>query len=284
MFGKPRRIPTYNLQPKPISHNRNLEFAKRRGASILTKLKKLFTLSFIIGVIGLIVYILFFSSFFNIKETVIINRNFENQAISDQVQSALKTNIGKNIFAIKTTNLENKILNTFPELEKIKISKSFPHNLNIQFSEFPMVANIVNESNVVKKSYIINATGFAIKENLEDPHLPYIRVKTDEPINPKEAVIEKSKLNYILDAKNYYEDKFGMKIKEILYKPIAREVRLRTERDFSIWLDIQKSFEEQFKKLKKAIVKLDIYKENFEYIDLRIAGSSGDKIVYQRRR
>lgn len=184
---------------------------------------------------------------------------------------------------VNTVDLETKVLNIFPQLEQIKISKSFPNRLSLEFSEFPLVANIVNESNVVKKSYIINSVGFAIKENLEDPKLPYIKIKTDEPINPKEAVIEKSKLNYILNAKNYFEDKFGMKILGIQYKPIAREVHLYTDKGFYLWLDIQKPFEDQFKKLKKAIVKLDIYKENLEYIDLRIAGSSGDKIIYKRR-
>lgn len=283
MFGKKRRIPTYNLKPRPVTRSRHFEMSKRRNTSIFGRLKKLFTLLIAIGFISFCVYAFFFSSFFNVKEIAVSNKNFENQAISDQIQENLKANIGRNIFMVNTVELESKVLNVFPELERIKISKSFPHSLSIEFSEFPLVANVVNESNVVKKSYIINSIGFSIKENLEDPKLPYIKIKTDEPINPKEAVIEKSKLNYILDAKNYFEDKFGMKIIASQYKPIAREVRFYTEKGFYIWLDIQKPFEDQFKKLKKAIVKLDIYKENLEYIDLRIAGSSGDKIIYKRR-
>jgi len=256
---------------------------KRHSTPIFSKFKKILSLVSAIAVIGFFVYLLFFSSFFNIREIVISNKNFENQDISDQIQENLKLNIGRNIFMVNTVDLETKVLNIFPQLEQIKISKSFPNRLSLEFSEFPLVANIVNESNVVKKSYIINSVGFAIKENLEDPKLPYIKIKTDEPINPKEAVIEKSKLNYILNAKNYFEDKFGMKILGIQYKPIAREVHLYTDKGFYLWLDIQKPFEDQFKKLKKAIVKLDIYKENLEYIDLRIAGSSGDKIIYKRR-
>jgi hypothetical protein len=256
---------------------------KRRGSSIFGKIKRIFRILIIIGLVTLAIYAFFFSSFFNIREIVVSNKNFENQAISDQIQENLKANIGRNIFMINTTELEIKVLNVFPELQRIKVSKKFPHSLSLEFSEFPLIANIVNESNVVKKSYIINSIGFAIKENLEDPKLPYIKVKTDEPINPKEAVIEKSKLDYIINAKNYFEDKFGMKIIATQYKPIPREIRFYTEKGFYIWIDIQKPFEDQFKKLKKAIVKLDIYKENLEYIDLRIAGSSGDKIIYKRR-
>lgn len=227
-------------------------------------------------------YGMLFSDFFTIKEIVISDKNFENETLSGQIKETIKTSLDKNIFFEDTEELENKILNSFPELEKIKISKNYPSALIIEFIQYPLAANIINESNVIKKSYIINSIGYAIKENLEDPNLPYIKIKTDEPVNPKEAVIEKTKLEFILESKTYFEDKFGMRIISIEYKPVAREIHLLTERNFSIWLDIQKPYEEQFKKLKKAIVKLDIFKENLEYIDLRIAGESGDKIIYKR--
>jgi len=74
-----------------------------------------------------------------------------------------------------------------------------------------------------------------------------------------------------------------MKILEAEYKVIPRELHLKTEKYFIIWLDIQKPFEDQLKKLKKALVKLDIFNEPLEYIDLRISGESGDKIIYKRK-
>lgn len=178
--------------------------------------------------------------------------------------------------------MELKIKNLFPELESIKVNKDYPSTLTIGFLEYPLVANIINESTTIRKNYIINSIGFAIKEDLESPELPYIKIESDEPINTEVAVIEKLKLDYILESKTYFEDKFGMKIIRIEYKPTAREIHLLTERNFFIWLDIQISYEEQFKKLKKTLVKLDIYTEDLEYIDLRIAGSNGDKIIYKR--
>ena len=74
-----------------------------------------------------------------------------------------------------------------------------------------------------------------------------------------------------------------MKIIEIEYQVIPREVHLRTEKYFYIWLDIQKPYETQLKKLKKALVKLNIYDDELAYIDLRITGESGEKIIYKRR-
>ena len=83
--------------------------------------------------------------------------------------------------------------------------------------------------------------------------------------------------------KKILEDKFGMRVVEVIYKKVPREIHLLTERDFYIWIDMQNPADEQLKKLKKALVKLDIYTENLEYIDLRIAGGNGDKIIYKRR-
>lgn len=291
MFNKKRRIPIYNptyrqagLPAVNLARSRSLKFPNRRPSPSLTRFKKIAFLLMLAGGLGFFIYTMIFSNFFNIKNIVIGNKSFENESISNQIKDTLKSSMGKNIFLLKVEGLESKLLNIFPELERITIDKDYPGTLSIEFSERPLIANVINESNVIKKSYILNSVGFAIKEDMEDPNLPYIKIKTDEPINPKKAVIEKAKLNYILEAKTYFEDKFGMRIREIQYKPVPRELHLLTERDFYIWLDIQKSYEDQFKKLKKAIVKLDIYKENLEYIDLRIAGNSGDKIIYKRRK
>ena len=282
MFNKRNRIPRYYESQRRLTKSNSFTPQSRRQNGYFGKFKKIFFLILIMGGIIFFLYSMLFSDFFTIKEIVISNKNFENETLSGQIKETIQTSIDKNIFFADTDELESKILNSFPELEEIAISKDFPSTLVIEFLEYPLVANIINESNIIKKSYIINSIGYAIKENLEDPNLPYIKIKTDEPVNPKEAVIEKTKLSYIIEAKTYFEDKFGMRVISMEYKPVAREIHLLTERNFNIWLDIQTPYEEQFKKLKKAIVKLNIFKENLEYIDLRIAGESGDKIIYKR--
>ena len=176
-----------------------------------------------------------------------------------------------------------KIIKSFPQLENISVDKKYPKKLEIKFTKYPLSANVINESSSVKKTYIINQIGFVLKEDYENPELPYIRIKSEEPINTKKAIISKEKLKYILDSMTYFQDKFGMRVKEALYKPVAREVHLLTEKDFYIWLDMQTPFEDQLKKLKKTLVKLDIQKEPLYYIDLRISGQNGEKIIYKRR-
>jgi hypothetical protein len=255
----------------------------KRPHPILTKVRKITILLIILTGSIFAIYAILFSNYFVVTDISLKNKEIENQNIAEKIKKNISKTIGTNLIFINTNNLEAKILSSFPELETITLGKDYPNTILIEFSEYPLVANDINESATLKKSYIINAIGYAVKENYEDKTLPYIKMKSDEPINAKNIVIEASKLKYILDTKIYFEDKFGMKIKEFTYKPIARELHLLTERNFYIWLDIQRPFEQQFKKLKKALVKLDIYKDNFAYIDLRITGNNGDKIIYKRR-
>ncbi|MDD3862138.1 MAG: FtsQ-type POTRA domain-containing protein [Candidatus Gracilibacteria bacterium] len=249
----------------------------------IVKIKKILILSGIVAVIAFSVYGIFFSKYLTITEVSLKNKELENQNIGDKIKNSISSALGKNIIFTNTKELETKVLLSFPELEKVTLSKKYPNIIQIDFSEYPLVANILNESASIKKSYIINAVGYAVKENYEDKNLPYIKIKSEEPLNIQNAIIEPTNLSYILDAKDYFEEKFGMRIIETIYKPIAREVHLFTEKSFYIWLDIKRPFDQQLKKLKKALVKLNIHEGSLLYIDLRIAGNNGDKIIYKRR-
>ncbi|MBI4234849.1 hypothetical protein HY604_00960 [Candidatus Peregrinibacteria bacterium] len=266
MFGKKRRL--FRPQIKP-----------RRTGKIGNLLKKLLSLAILV----FLIYLFFFSSYFLVSEIYIAEENIDNMALGEEIKAGAKKGIGKNIIFLDTDELNTKIFGSFPQLQNLQIEKDYPKSLKISFTEFPLAANVNNEAPNLKKSYIINSMGYAIEEDLKSTTLPTITIKSAEPLNTANPIIEAQKLNYILNAKTYFEEKFGMKVKEILYKPQAREVHLITEKNFAIWLDIQKSAEDQLKKLKKALVKLNIFNDPLLYIDLRIAGGNGDKIIYKRR-
>lgn len=290
MFRKKRKLPKYRFKygKTPIKkgktyQTRGFQRVKKKPKRIFRRIGKSLTLALFLAIFILIFYWLFFSGFFKISETKILNESFENEILTEKIQENLGNLIDKNILFTKTENVENQILDSFPELEKITAKKQYPSTLIITFQQYDLVANVINQSSVIKKSYIVNSIGYIVREDFENPSLPYIVIKSDEPINTETQTIETKRLEYILDSMEYFKDKFGMRVIEAEYKPIAREVHLLTEREFKIWLDIQHSFESQLRKLKKAAVRLDVHKENLEYIDLRIAGGSGDKIIYKRR-
>jgi cell division septal protein FtsQ len=243
-------------------------------------LAKLFFLMFIVG----FVYLIFFSEFFLVTSVRVENRNDENNILASRIVQVLSDVRGENILFLNLSSLEERLFVNFPDFEGVKIYKSFPKTLKVEFRKFPDMANIIHEDATMRNVYIVNSKGVAVRSDEEKANLPFIKLDRDEPINLDEALIESSKLEYILELSKFFEDKFGMRVKETIYKPYAREVHLLTERNFYIWIDIQKDFESQLRKLKKAGPSLDIYNENFEYIDLRIAGTVGDRIIYKRRR
>lgn len=249
------------------------------------KVKKIAILLSVVGLIAFLTYLIVFSSYFLVT-TIKVNPNKEIiPELGTKIQEDLKSYKGKNIIFLHKSEIVDKIQNAYPEIEDIDVSTDWPDTVIISFSEYPAVANITNiATNGGNKKYIVSTIGYVVKEDQANPNLPYIKIKTDEPMNTAGAIIDPDKLKYIIDAMNYFKEKFGMKILEAEYKVIPREVYLKTEKFFDIWLDIQKPSEDQFKKLKKALVKLDIFKEPLEYIDLRITGENGEKIIYKRRK
>lgn len=250
---------------------------RSRLSKVFTKIprkaKIIIVLLAAVGITAFLIHSIFFSQYFAVETIKAPN------TITDSLQSYKS----KNLLFIKKTGIIEKISANYPEIENIKVEKDFPNTLIISFTEYPLAANIANITEGASKKFIINSIGYVVKENADDPTLPYIKVKTDSPINTESVILDTEKLKYILDAVSYFEEKFGMKILESEYLLVPRELHLKTEKFFFIWLDIQKPYEDQFKKLKKALVKLNIYEEPLQYIDLRITGESGEKIIYKRR-
>ena len=270
------------------SPKKRLKFSSL-SARIPSKLKRLTVLLGAVALVAYLVYLLAISSFFNV-EIIKISTELTGQTeltgsenLSANIINDLESYKGKNLIFINKDEIIAKIQSAYPEIENINVGRDLPDTIVISFTEYPLVANITNISNETNKKFIINSIGYIVKEDMDDPNLPYVKIRTDAPLNTTSSIIELSRLNYILGAKSYFEEKFGMKIIEVEYKVIPREIHLRTEKYFYIWLDIQKPYEDQLKKLKKALVKLDIYNESLEYIDLRITGESGEKIIYKRR-
>ena len=286
MLNKKRRIgsytPTYQRRrplPQNSSYKRQLKRKNPRIAELNKKLRLIiFTTAILFSVYGL-----FFSKYFKIEEILFNDATIEGSPLSAEIKGKIADKLNKNLIFTDTDKIESELIQAFPELESIKISKNYPRALVIEFSKYPLVANIINESSSIKKSFIINSIGYVAKENFENPQLPSIKITSDEPLNTEKALIEKNKLDYILTAISDFESRFGLKVVEANYKPIPRELHLLTEKDFSLWLDIQQPYEVQFKKLKKALLKLDIYNTSIQYIDFRIAANNGDRIIYKLR-
>lgn len=101
------------------------------------------------------------------------------------------------------------------------------------------------------------------------------------PDSINEELIPEETLEILLETVNSFEGKFDMEVLEIHYLKRARELHLYTERYFFVWIDLTQDPELQLTKLKKALTEIDIYAAPLEYIDLRISGQNGEKVIYR---
>lgn len=251
------------------------------------KIKRIFAVILAIGIIAFIVYALFFSDYFLIKRYAVEEENTIIET-NDTINNILEAKIGNNLVLLNEDELTVAIKTAQPEIDKIKVIKTFPDKVTVEFEKFPAVANITNISNGIQKKFVTDSQGFLIEENTENPNLPYIKVETTEQMQVRKTILPDAKrsaerLEYIIQAINLFEEKFGIKITYTKFKTREREIHLYTEKGFYVMIDMEKPIMGQIDKLKKALAKLDIYKESLLYIDLRISGTNYGKIIYKRK-
>jgi len=262
---------------------------KRRGKTLaskfdskVTKKIKVFAIILVmILAVSYITYYLFFSGSFTLEKIKATQEGLEEK--STLFEPYFKELKGKNLVLINTKEIQREIQEKHPEFQNISIKKVYPHEIHIEINKYPATANVINVVEETQTKHIVNSVGLSIQKNTENPNLPYIKIKSDEPLNAENPLLEKDELEYIVGAIDFYEDKLGMKIFDAEFLKKAREIHLKTEKYFYIWMDTQKGYEDQILKLKKVVPKLDIYNLPLEYIDLRISEVSGDKIIYKKR-
>ena len=123
-----------------------------------------------------------------------------------------------------------------------------------------------------------------VKAFVEQKNLPTVTVNLAKPFPAKGMLVGKNTIDAVALAFQKFADFFGMKVPSAEWKKTERELHLKTEKGFVVWLDLTKDVEAQLQKLKRALPKLDIYHEPLEYIDLRIAGSGSEKVIFRRKR
>jgi len=271
---------------KPIKKNKFVEdntekkllksrLNQRRFTKILRPTILILIGTFLYG----ISYIFIISDIFSIEK---IDYDHEQIQVEDEnpVLTYVQNFKGTNIFLLNEKEEEAYLKSTYPQYKTINIKKSLPGTLVLEVEQYSLVANLIYEQEGISRKFIINENGIAISTDVEDLSLPYIYLKTDKAPIENQETIEPDILQFILEAINDFESKFGMQVLDVTYYKIAREVHLQTERYFYVWMDTELTVDEQLLKLKLSLPKLDIYEENLKYIDLRISGQTGDKVIY----
>ena len=253
-----------------------------------SKIKKIILCILCLFILGGSVYLLFFTDIFLIDDYQIYDDGTQitnNLPLNSLITQSL---LNQNLLVYNADQLTQEILDQNPQYKAVVAKKVFPHSIKIDLEKYPVAANIINQiispdGLNVQKKFLVNSNGMIIMENDENPELPYIKVSTEQAFSLNEQPLTQAQLEYIIKLTNLFEEKFGIKVVEAEYLKKAREIHLRTEKDFTVWFDINKDMVSQIDKLKRALLKLDIYKTPLEYIDLRISGTNAEKVIYKKR-
>lgn len=242
-------------------------------------------LSFFILVGGILIgftYTALFSDFFTVSK-ITLEKN-GNAVSGTELAPFLDKLKGKNILFVNTESLKKEIEQTFKnQVLLVNTKKSYPHRIIVKVEEYPAILNLHAVAGEKTQKFVVNQIGYAILENADQKDLPVLVWRTDKPISRKSVIIEPAKLNPIAEAYSKFTAMFGIKISAGEWHKIERELHLKTEKNFYLWIDLTADIDQQLAKLKHSLPKLDIYNEPLEYIDLRISGGENEKVIYKRK-
>jgi hypothetical protein len=248
----------------------------------LKSLKKAVLIGIAGGLAFFIIFNLFVSDKLNIKEVAV----FEDQQPlpEHELNRVLSEFKDRNLLLLNTDTIENFLSNKYPYYASLILHKNLPGTLVLNLETHPTVANLIVETPDETVNMTLNTAGQAQAQEAEfaNEELPTIVIERDQTLSQGTHIITQDQLAFILEAMQNFEDKFGMVVEHAKYLEISREAHLWTERNFYVWLDIYSDLDEQLNKLKKSLPRLNIYEEPLRYIDLRISGINGEKIIFMK--
>lgn len=241
--------------------------------------------------VGAIVYILFFSSFLEIKKVLlegIAELNYEDvyqktrEPLSEKYFYFIPKN---NLILISKNEIERKLLENFKKISEVNVQKNFPDVIVIKITE--RKALLVWCSGDL--CYIVDKNGYAYteadfeSEEVKQNNLLSVRDNSAKPIKIGEKVLDEDYIDFIVSIKDKLARETGVAVNGEYQtgSKIADEVKVKTEEGWEIYFSSGLPMENSLRTLKIFMDK-EINQENrykLEYIDLR----AENKVYYKFR-
>ncbi len=270
----------------------------------------------VIAVLAVLIMILLFSSYFSITSIDIVreNPNIDTSKISSELNGYLGNNLLFFSRDKITAKVQEKfpefetveVKKIFPHTIKVNLT-SYPIVANLKaYYILPKAETALTEDqskNVkqvqaaletafslpgektakkeqvapIEQKCLINRIGQAIFDQEEDLELFTITIDNlTEPIQDRQMVMTKDRMDYISDVIKYFNNLFPMQVKSVRYLGVAREMHITTDNNIVIWLTFEKDYKEQLDKLNTIYKAAELNKEDIAYIDLRVQ----EKVIY----
>ncbi len=230
-----------------------------------------------------IFYLICFSAFFQIKEIKISGNSAFAEASADKqkvsiedIRNVIEKEVeqkflfwpSKSIFLINLKEINEMVLEEFPQLAKVNLKRSFPDTMLIEIEERKPVAIFLQNENI----FFIDREGIIFEQVVDVKPQQIITRNLDATKELKlgEKVIEKELLSKILEIEFKLKTDLKIESPEIL---VVSEERLnvKTSEGWEIYFNLEGDINWQLTKL-GAVLEKEIpleRREDLEYIDLR---------------
>ena len=218
----------------------------------------------IIGILIGIFYVLFISPYLQIKQVEI------KGAISPEAKAYILSQKGKNIFFIKSDNLQLQVRNLDQEIRSINIYRGLPDMIRVEIKTRGPVL-IWNSHNI---GYLVDDFGVAFRQTEEGNttwnDLPIVVDRHNMPIKLGQKVVSLRLINFIQAFQKDFKSKIGINLKDWEIGETSIHAEAVTETGWRILTDTTRSPIYQLDDLAKIYAKHRA--EIREYVDLRVSG------------
>lgn len=256
-------------------------YYKFKEVSYKEKIKKIKFLFFSIGVLGLllsIIWAVFLSPLFKIKDINIIsdsdylNHNDIIKIMSDVAPFGLKENL---IFLSKF-KLKSELTATFPAITNVTIKKDLFNTLIINFKKRISIGiwchHVVDEPQANNCYYFDNeGIIFALAPQTEGSLILKIMDFSKNNVSLGNKVLDSNRINFVINFSNEINENGKFKILEFKIKPNSSvNFEAITDKNWSIYLDDTQDVKIAANNLLTILDEAVKKTGNLEYIDLRI--------------
>lgn len=232
----------------------------------LGNVKKYFSkVAFAIYFLLALIYLIFFSSYFKIKEVII-----DGTEISNKDEIANSVLLGHNILFTKNINMESDILSKFPEVKEVQIYKGIPDAIKVVVLEYDK--SLVWQ--IGDKYYLVSSQGIVYKDITDKiadyANLPRVIDKRNIAVSERQRILSPNFVSFVINILKDFKEYTNMEPDYFWVDETTMDLTLQTKEVIYVKFDTMRSSKKQLTNLKNVLISKR--GEITEYVDVRIDG------------
>lgn len=264
MWAAGKRKKSGTIVNRKFNNYRNPKVFNRRytGEKSSVKVNRRTVENFIIILVLLIVvYFLFFSPYFKVKDVFIEgNKTVSVEDIQKEIPSS------GNLILLKTGPIKNKIKQMYPQVKEIAIFKGLPNAIKIQIVE--------REQSLIwqttNKRYLVDPNGYVSREVLdgEEISLPIVADLRNRSVSANEYLVSADFIIFVTYLNQHFFEQTNLNATAFSIDETSYDLIVDTDSGIKVFFDTTRSAQGGLEDLKQILIN---YRDNIhEYIDLRV--------------